>query len=144
MGFDRRQAASRAPFLPELPVFVSDRIHHDRRIAKDGGVIPSAISVQVLNEFTSVALRKLGMKVSEIREALEPITAICQVVPLTQQIHNRGLQVAERYRFSFYDALIVAAALESGCTVLYSEDMQDGQVIQKTPHTLTIKNSFRA
>ncbi len=104
----------------------------------------ATISVQVLNEFTSVALRKLGMKVSEIREALEPITAICQVVPLTQQIHNRGLQVAERYRFSFYDALIVAAALESGCTVLYSEYMQDGQVIQNTPHTLTIKNPFRA
>ena len=64
--------------------------------------------MQVLNEFTSVALRKLGMKVSEIREALEPITAICKVVPLTQPIHNRGLQVAERYRFAFYDALIVA------------------------------------
>ena len=84
------------------------------------------------------------MKVSEIREALEPITAICKVAPLTQPIHNRGLQVAERYRFAFYDALIVAAALESGCTVLYSEDMQGGQVIKNTPHTLTIKNPFRA
>lgn len=100
----------------------------------------ATISVQVLNEFASVALRKLGMKVAEVREALEPIAAICQVVPLTQQIHSRGLQVAERYRFSFYDALIVAAALESGCTVLYSEDMQAGQVID---NTLTIKNPFR-
>jgi predicted nucleic acid-binding protein len=100
----------------------------------------ATISVQVLNEFTSVTLRKLGMKVPEVREALEPIAAICKVLPLTTQIHLRGLEVAERYRFSFYDALIVAAALESGCTVLYSEDMQDGQVID---HTLTIKNPFR-
>ena len=45
VGFDRRQAASGAPFLPELPVFVSDRIHHDRRIAKDGGAIPPAYSI---------------------------------------------------------------------------------------------------
>jgi predicted nucleic acid-binding protein len=101
----------------------------------------ATVSVQVLNEFASVALRKLGMTVTEIREALDPITAICHVVPLTIEIHQRGLQVAERYRFSFYDALIVAAALESSCTMLYTEDLQDGQVIDDT---LTIKNPFRA
>jgi len=98
------------------------------------------ISVQVLNEFTSVALRKLGMRVAEVREALAPIIDICQVIALTTQIHQRGLAVAERYRFSFYDALIVAAALESGCTTLFSEDLQDGQVIDQT---LTVKNPFR-
>lgn len=100
----------------------------------------ATVSVQVLNEFASVALRKLGMTVTEIREALDPITAICRVVPLTIEIHQRGLQVAERYRFSFYDALIVAAALESSCTMLYTEDLQDGQVIDET---LAIKNPFR-
>lgn len=101
-----------------------------------GGII----SVQVLNEFTSVALRKLGMKVSEVREALEPIIAICQVVPLTTQIHHWALQVAERHRLAFYDALIIAAALESGCTTLYTEDLQDGLVIDRT---LKIRNPFR-
>lgn len=100
----------------------------------------ATVSVQVLNEFASVALRKLGMKVAEIREALDPITTICHVVPLTIEIHQRGLQVAERYRFSFYDALIVAAALESSCTMLYTEDLQDGQVIDDT---LAIRNPFR-
>lgn len=100
----------------------------------------ATVSVQVLNEFTSVALRKLGMSVTEIREALEPITAICHVVPLTIEIHQRGLRIAERYRFSFYDALIVAAALESSCTMLYTEDLQDGQVIDDT---LAIRNPFR-
>ena len=100
----------------------------------------ATVSVQVLNEFASVALRKLGMKVAEIREALEPITTVCRVVPLTIEIHQRGLQVAERYRFSFYDALIVAAALESSCTMLYTEDLQDGQVIDDT---LAFKIPFR-
>ena len=86
-----------------------------------------------------MALRKLGMKVSQVREVLELITEICEVIPLTTQIHRRGLQVAERYRFSFYDALIVAAALESRSTTLYSEDLQDGQVIDRV---LAVKNPF--
>ena len=98
------------------------------------------ISVQVLNEFAAVALRKLGMTIAEVRDALEPITAICKVVPITVDIHKRGLQVAERYRFSIYDALIIAAALDAGCSTLYTEDLQDGQVIDDA---LTIRNPFQ-
>lgn len=100
----------------------------------------STISVQVLNEFASVAMRKLGMKVAEVRGALDPIKTICTVVPLTMLIHQRGLQVAERYGFSIYDALIVAAALDADCVTLYTEDLQHGQVIDRT---LTITNPFR-
>ncbi len=100
----------------------------------------SIISVQVLNEFASVAMRKFGMKAAEVREALDPIKTICTVVPLTVLIHQRGLQVAERYGFSIYDALIVAAALDADCATLYTEDLQHGQVIDRT---LTITNPFR-
>jgi predicted nucleic acid-binding protein len=99
----------------------------------------ATISVQVLNEFASVALRKLGMQAAEVRDALEPIIAVCNVVPLTLEIHQRGLQLAERYGFSFYDSLIVAAAIDSGCTALITEDLQNGQVIAGT---LTIRNPF--
>ena len=100
----------------------------------------ATISVQVLNEFAAVALRKLGMTVAEVRDALEPITAICKVVPITVEIHQRGLQIAERYRFAVYDALIIAAALDAGCSTLYTEDLQDGQVIDDV---LTIRNPFK-
>ena len=104
-------------------------------------LVPGAtISVQVLNEFASVALRKLGMKMADVREALDPVKSICAVVPLTVQIHERGLQVAERYGFSVYDALVVSAALDADCTTLYSEDLQHGQVIDRT---LRIVNPFR-
>ena len=75
-----------------------------------------------------------------VREALDPIKTICTVVPLTVLIHQRGLQVAERYGFSIYDALIVAAALDADCATLYTEDLQHGQVIDRT---LTITNPFR-
>lgn len=97
------------------------------------------ISVQVLNEFASVAFRKLRLSWTEIREVLAQVRAICKVEPLTIEGHDRGTRVAERYGFSLYDSLIVSAALQTGCTTLYSEDMQDGQLIERQ---LTIRNPF--
>ena len=99
----------------------------------------AVISVQVLNEFAAVASRKLGMSWSEIRDVMGPIHAVCEIEPVTVEIHNRGLEIAERYGFSFYDATIVASALLAGCKTLYSEDLQDGQVIE---NKLTIRNPF--
>jgi predicted nucleic acid-binding protein len=101
-----------------------------------GGVV----SVQVLNEFASVASRKLAMSIAEVREALEGIRAVCKVVPINEQSHDLGLQVAERYGLSVYDAMIVASALLAGCKTLLSEDMQDGQTINGR---LEIRNPFR-
>jgi predicted nucleic acid-binding protein len=94
-------------------------------IIAEGGVI----SVQVLNEFTSVAFRKLGMSYAEIRDVLATVRAVCQSQALTIDTHERGLDIAERFGFSLYDSMIVSSAVESGCTVLYSEDMQHGQEI---------------
>ena len=100
-----------------------------------GGII----SVQVLNEFSSVALRKLKMTYAEIRDALSIVKSVCQTQPVTINIHERGLDIAERFGFSLYDSMIVSAALQSGCTILYSEDMQHGQVIDTQ---LVLTNPF--
>jgi predicted nucleic acid-binding protein len=99
-----------------------------------GGVV----SVQVLNEFASVALRKLAMTIPEIREILSTIRAVCMVKPLDIETHELGLDMAERYGFSIYDGLIVAAAIRGGCSILYTEDLQQGQVIDH----LMIRNPF--
>ncbi len=101
-----------------------------------GGVI----SVQVLNEFASVAARKLKMSMGEIREVLTTIRAVCKIVPISEATHDKGLELSDRYALSIYDAMIVAAALLAGCKVLLSEDMQDGQVIDGS---LEILNPFR-
>jgi predicted nucleic acid-binding protein len=77
------------------------------------------ISVQVLNEFVSVTLLKFKMKITEVREAPKSISSVCCVTPITLNTHQRGLEVVERYQLSFYDALIVASALESGCTIRF-------------------------
>ncbi len=99
-----------------------------------GGVI----NVQVLNEFVSVASRKLAMTIPEIREILSTIRTVCIVNPLDIETNELGLDLAERYRFSIYDGLIVAAALHARCTVLYTEDLQQGQVIDQ----MVIRNPF--
>ena len=100
-----------------------------------GGVI----SVQVLNEFSSVAFRKFKMSYAEIRDTLLTVRALCQIQPVTIDTHELGLDIAERYGFSLYDSMIVSAALQSSCTILYSEDMQQGQIIEGQ---LTISNPF--
>ena len=101
-----------------------------------GGIV----SVQVLNEFASVASRKLSMSIAEIREALAAIRAVCKIVPISEQTHDLGLKVVERYGLSVHDAMIVAAALLAGCKTLLSEDMQNGQTIDGT---LEVRNPFR-
>jgi predicted nucleic acid-binding protein len=97
------------------------------------------VSVQVLNEFAAVASRKLGMGWTDIGEILTQIRAVCPVEPLSIETHERGLAIAARYGLSVYDAMIVASALLAGCKVLYSEDLQHGQVFERQ---LTVRNPF--
>jgi len=104
-------------------------------LLSEGGVI----SVQVLNEFTSVAYRKLKMTYREIDEVLQTIRAICEVKDLTLDTHVLGLSIAELYGFSFYDSLIVSAGVLANCEVLYSEELQSGQTISDQ---LVITNPF--
>jgi len=102
-----------------------------------GGVL----SVQVLNELAAVARRRLGLTWDEVGEALAAIRVLCpSPVALTIETHEAGLRIAAQYQFHIYDALVAAAALEAGCTTLYSEDLQDGQVIDGC---LTIRNPFK-
>ncbi len=101
-----------------------------------GGVV----SVQVLNELASVSRRKLGLTWEEIGEALAAIRTLCpSPVPLTIETHEAGLRIAAQYAYHIYDALVVAAALEAECATLYSEDLQDGQIVDGR---LTIRNPF--
>jgi predicted nucleic acid-binding protein len=97
------------------------------------------ISVQVLNEFTAVAISKLAMPLRDIREVLDTVRYICRTDAPTVEDHDRAGDIVERYKFSFYDSVIIASALRAQCGVLYSEDLQNGQVIEKQ---LRITNPF--
>jgi predicted nucleic acid-binding protein len=97
------------------------------------------ISVQVLNEFANVCVRRKALRVPEVREILAVLRLASTVVDVTLGVHEAGLALHERYGFSIYDAMIVAAAAEAGCTALYSEDLEHGQRVGG----LTIRNPFR-
>lgn len=106
-----------------------------RQIILQGGVI----SVQVLNEFTSVLRRKFSMSWDEIAEALEDVKiALDTVRPIGLETHSAAVELAREHGFSFYDALIIAAALEADCDQLLTEDMQAGRRIER----LAIVNPF--
>ena len=110
------------------------RVDRAEALLAAGGVV----SVQVLNEFASVASRKLTMTIPEVREILSTVRSVCVVKSVDVETHDLGLELAERYGFSIYDGLIVAAAVRAGCAILYTEDLQRGQVIEN----LTIRNPF--
>lgn len=100
----------------------------------------AVISFQVVQETLNVITRKLKVPVTpeDARRFLgEVLMPLWRVMP-SQQLYQRGIDIQSRYRYGFYDALIIAAALDAGCTRLYSEDMQNGQPIEG----LTIENPF--
>ncbi len=98
------------------------------------------ISSQVLNEISNVLYRKLNIKISDIKTAVEFLSKICFVKIITPKTIQSALNIVEQYGFSYYDSLIISSALESKSTILYSEDMSDGQVIDKK---LRVVNPFK-
>jgi predicted nucleic acid-binding protein len=107
------------------------------RVIAAGGTI----SVQVLKEIANVARRKMGMSWDDTRAFLELIRALLAVEPLTVEAHETGVRLAERYSLSVYDAMIAASALHANCETLWSEDMQNGALLEGR---LRIVNPFQA
>jgi predicted nucleic acid-binding protein len=133
-------AASALPFADTNVLLYL--ISHDAAKARRAEEVLAAriaVSVQVLNEFANVARRKHALDWAELRQALAGIRHFAMVHPLTLDTHQRAIELAQRYQFSVYDAMIAAAALQAGCTTLLSEDFQDGQLIDGR---LKIANPF--
>jgi predicted nucleic acid-binding protein len=116
--------------------------HDDPRSAQAEELLESGgvLSVQILNEFASVARREILMSWSDVAEALDAFRVLCPApLPITIEMHEAALKIAEKHGYNTYDALVVSAALEAGCATLYSEDLHDGQTIDGQ---LTILNPF--
>ena len=98
----------------------------------------ACISFQVVQETLNVLIRRTETPVDRIRQLMDSIPVpLWQVYP-SASLYQDAISIQGRYGFSFYDSLIVAAALEAGCTRLYSEGLQHGQQVQR----LTIVNPF--
>ena len=108
----------------------------------------AVISVQVLNEFANVLLKKRAMSLPDIETLCTTLIDTCEVIDLSVRTHQTALALMARYNFSVYDASIVAAAALGDCAVLYTEDMQDGLNIKlpgsAATKALVIRNPFLA
>ena len=106
-------------------------------LVNNGGTI----SAQVLNEVANVSRRKMGMSWPETRNFLLIVRALLNVESVTIETHDAGLDLSERYHLSVYDGLIASAALRAECDTLFSEDFQDGLLIDGR---LRVVNPFKA
>ena len=117
--------------------------HKDKRTDTAEALLAAGgtISVQVLNELANVSRKKLRMSWEEIDEVLAAIRLLCpSPLPLTVDTHDAGRRIAAKYGYGIFDGLIAASALEAECDTLYSEDLQDGRIIEGR---ITIRNPFQ-
>lgn len=132
--------AARPVFLDSnviVYVFSADtgKAERSEALIEQGGFV----SVQVLNEAAYVLRRKFKADWTAINDMSASCRANLTVVPVTSEVHLRGLALAERYQLQLFDGMIVAAAQLAGCATLYSEDMNSGMAIDG----LTILNPYR-
>ncbi len=100
------------------------------------------LSVQVLNEYANVAVRKRQRPWREVAEDLDDLTqAVPRILPIDGHAHRGAVRIAARYQLSFYDSLMLAVALSGDARTFYSEDMQHGLVVDGV---LEIVDPFRA
>jgi predicted nucleic acid-binding protein len=117
----------------------SDKDSRKQATAKEIVLDKSTISVQVINETSNNLIKKLGLDENSIKYFIQSAYMRYQVVNFSRNIFIKASDIRMRYQYSYYDSLIIAAALESQCTLLYSEDMHNAQVIDDI---LTIINPF--
>jgi predicted nucleic acid-binding protein len=117
-------------------------LHQERNASKVLDLVSGGgmVSVQVLNEIVNVSRKKYRKPWPEVMDLLLLVREFLDVVPLTVEIHEQGLVLAEKHGFSVYDAMIVAAALLNRCETLWSEDMHHGMVVEGK---LRIVNPFK-
>jgi predicted nucleic acid-binding protein len=97
------------------------------------------ISTQVLNEFCNVCIRKLNKSPKEVELAINEIVGQCEVLMISEQSIKKALEIYKKYKYRYFDCLMVASALDSDCKYLITEDMADGQIIEGK---LTILNIY--
>ncbi len=98
------------------------------------------ISNQVINEVANILFKKFKLNSFEVETTILQINDMSNIFNLTLAIQIKAIRIKKDYNLQFYDALIVATALENNCTILYSVDMQDSLVVE---NRLTIINPFK-
>lgn len=141
-GRSTGQNYTTVPAFADTNVVVYAFAKDDTKIAVAEGILEKqpTISVQVISEFLNVCRIKLGMDMPTRHKLARELIAGCSVVALEPRVVEKAMEVETQAQISYWDALIVAAALLSGCDTLYTEDLQhgrtfDGQLTVVNPGT---------
>lgn len=97
------------------------------------------ISTQVINEFINVMRKKRAVPIEILQEAVRELTSIFTISLVTIETINQALQISQKYKYSYFDSLIIASAVENSCSELYSEDMHHKHMVS---NALVILNPF--
>jgi predicted nucleic acid-binding protein len=111
-----------------------------KNAAKDLLRMKPIISTQVMNEVISILYRKFGFSDDEIKNIYDFMMSNMTIRVIDPASINRAIRLKEKYKYSYWDSLIIASALANECSILYSEDLQDGQNIE---NKLFIINPFK-
>jgi len=98
------------------------------------------ISTQVLGEFTNVLYKKYDYAISTVKKAITDFKNNFSVHSIKTETVDRALDMMQTYKYSYWDSLIIASAIENNCSILYSEDFQHNQILEKS---LKILNLFK-
>ena len=125
-----------------------DKRERALRIIEENQDKDIVISLQIVNEFVNILKKKFQKDHEEIRNALEEIESVFVIWELSLNLIKDSIRVSERYKYSYYDSLVISAALDSGCSILYTEDMQHNQSIDNklkiiNPFKLPLKRTLR-
>jgi predicted nucleic acid-binding protein len=132
--------ATKAFFDTNILIYAFSTGDRRRERALEVVMAGGMVGIQTLNEFVRVYTVKLKKPWPEVTTWLGAILQLCpEPIPLTIDVHQRGLQIAQTYGYHIYDSLMLAAALKASCTIFYSEDMHDGHEIAG----MTIRNPFK-
>ena len=89
-------------------------------------------STQILNEINNVMIKKWRMPAETVKVVQGDVRRISEVVYINENTIDKAMDLNARYGFSYYDCLMLSSALESYCDIIYTEDMNDGQIIDDT------------
>ena len=98
------------------------------------------ISTQVINEVSNILFKKLKLSTTDVINTISQISSLVTIFSFDIDTQIKAIKLKEKYKLQFYDALIIATAIENNCTVLYSEDMHNGLIVDDI---LTIINPFK-
>jgi predicted nucleic acid-binding protein len=101
------------------------------------------ISIQVLNEVSNILLKKSSFNQNQIISTLEWMLDTLMLIPFTAEITLNAVKIASLYKFSFYDSLIISAAMLADCEYLLTEDLQDQQIISYKSRQIQVINPFK-